>query len=179
MAANENPVVAAVTNGVPDSVHGSNAPELTPDTDQVNGVDSQSYVASTINGGRSVYVASTIRRDRRTKDEIRSIKDAIIAILSKDNPQTVRQVFYALTVRGAIRKEEVEYQRTVVRLLMEMREKEEIPFEWIADNTRWMRKPTSFTGLDACLDATSSFYRRDLWAAMPVHVEVWCEKDAL
>ena len=23
------------------------------------------------------------------------------------------------------------------------------------------------------------FYRRDLWAAMPVYVEVWCEKDAL
>jgi hypothetical protein len=88
-------------------------------------------------------------------------------------------VFYALTVRGVIRKQEIEYQRTVVRLLTEMREREEIPFEWIADNTRWMRKPTSFTGLDACLDATSSFYRRNLWAAMPVYVEVWCEKDAL
>ena len=27
--------------------------------------------------------------------------------------------------------------------------------------------------------ARPSFYRRDLWAAMPVYVEVWCEKDAL
>src|SRR5262249_4045340 len=29
------------------------------------------------------------------------------------------------------------------------------------------------------LNNTSRFYRRDLWAAMSVYVEVWCEKDAL
>lgn len=127
------------------------------------------------------YVASDIKqkRARRTKAAITSIKDAIVNILSKDNPQTVRQVYYALTVRGVIDKTEVEYQRTVVRLLVEMREAEEIPFSSIADNTRWMRKPTSFTGLDACLNATSHFYRRNLWAAMPVYVECWVEKDAL
>jgi hypothetical protein len=100
-------------------------------------------------------------------------------VLSEANPQTVRQVFYALTVRGVIKKAEIEYQRTVIRLLTEMREAGEIPFDWIADNTRWMRKPTTYTGLDACLKSTSNFYRRDLWAAMPVYVEVWCEKDAL
>jgi hypothetical protein len=107
------------------------------------------------------------------------IRAAITDILENDNPQTVRQVFYALTVRGVIAKAEIEYHRTVVRLLGEMREAGTIPFEWIADNTRWMRKPSTFVGLDACLNATSKFYRRDLWAAMPVYVEVWCEKDAL
>jgi hypothetical protein len=107
------------------------------------------------------------------------IRAAITDLLSKDNPQTVRQVFYALTVQGVISKDELEYKRTVVRLLGEMREAGEIPFEWLADNTRWMRKSTSFTGLEACLNATSSFYRRNLWAAMPVYIEIWCEKDAL
>jgi hypothetical protein len=67
----------------------------------------------------------------------------------------------------------------VIRLLGELREAGTIPFEWIADNTRWQRKPTTFVGLEACLDSASKFYRRDLWAAMPVYVEVWCEKDAL
>jgi hypothetical protein len=127
----------------------------------------------------SVYVASDIKRVRRTKAEITKIRDAIVAILTDDNPQTVRQIFYALTVRGVIKKAEIEHQRTVVRLLAEMREAGLIPFEWIADNTRWMRKPTSFTGVEAALNSTSKFYRRDLWAAMPVYVEVWCEKDAL
>jgi hypothetical protein len=133
------------------------------------------------NGADPFYVASDIKpkRHRRTKAAVTGIRAAITDILSKDNPQTVRQVFYRLTVAGVIAKAEVEYQRTVVRLLGEMREAGQIPFAWIADNTRWQRKPTSFTGIESCLNSTASFYRRNLWAAMPVYVEVWCEKDAL
>jgi hypothetical protein len=128
-----------------------------------------------------VYSPSPIksRSTRRTKLAMVSIRDAIRDILEKDHPQTVRQVFYALTVRGAVAKAEIEYKQTVIRLLVEMREAGEIPFEWLADNTRWMRKPSSYTGIEACLNSTSKFYRRDLWAAMPTYVEVWCEKDAL
>jgi hypothetical protein len=126
-----------------------------------------------------IYVPYNIKRQRRTKAEIAGIRNAILDILSEDNPQTVRQVFYALTVKGVIAKAEMEYHRTVIRLLVEMREAGKIPFTWIADNTRWQRKPATFTGLEACLSNTSKFYRRDLWAAMPVYVEVWCEKDAL
>jgi hypothetical protein len=125
------------------------------------------------------YVASDIKRSRRTKAAVTSIRDAIREVLEADNPQTVRHVFYALTVRGVIKKAEIEYQRTVIRLLVEMREAGEVPFGWIADNTRWMRKPATYVGLDACLKNTADFYRRDLWAAMPVYVEIWCEKDAL
>jgi hypothetical protein len=125
------------------------------------------------------YVASDIKRFRRTKAEIGRIKATIVDILSQDHPQTVRQVFYALTVRGVIKKAEIEYQRTVVRLLGDMREAGDIPFEYIADNTRWQRKPSTFIGLESCLRSTAKFYRRDLWASMPVYVEVWCEKDAL
>jgi hypothetical protein len=127
----------------------------------------------------AVYSASPIKRSRRTKAAVTSIRDAIRDILEGDHPQTVRQVFYALTVRGLIKKAEAEYQQTVIRLLVDMRETGDIPFYWIADNTRWQRKPTTYVGLDACLEATANFYRRDLWAAMPVYVEVWCEKDAL
>src|SRR5262249_18510106 len=103
------------------------------------------------------YVASDIKqkRFRRTKLEVTRIRDAIHEILEGDNPQTVRQVFYALTVRGVIKKAEIEYQRTVVRLLVEMREAGNISFGWIADNTRWMRKPATFVGLEACLRVCS------------------------
>src|SRR2546429_9228860 len=112
-----------------------------------------------------VYVADNIKskRFRRTKAEVAGIRNAILDILSQDNPQTVRQVFYALTVRGAIAKAEIEYHRTVIRLLTEMREASTVPFEWIADNTRWQRKPASFTGIESCLNSTAHFYRRDLW----------------
>jgi hypothetical protein len=125
------------------------------------------------------YVPKSIKRLRRTKVTIAGIRTAIIDILSEDHPQTVRQVFYALTVRGVIPKLELEYHRTVIRLLGEMREAGQIPFEWIADNTRWMRKPSTFTGIESCLNNTAKFYRRNLWASMPIYVEVWIEKDAL
>jgi hypothetical protein len=134
---------------------------------------------TTAQGTTALYVPSDIKRFRRTKATVTSIRDAIRAVLEADHPQTVRQVFYALTVRGVIKKVVNEYHRTVIRLLVEMREAGEIPFDFIADNTRWQRKPTTHVGLDACLNATAKFYRRDLWAAMPVYVEVWCEKDAL
>ena len=124
------------------------------------------------------YVPSDIKRFRRTKAAITSIRDAIREILETDHPQTVRQVFYALTVRGVIKKAEVEYHRTVIRLLVDMREAGEIPFD-CADNTRWMRKPATFVGIDSCLNNTARCYRRDLWAAALVYVEIWCEKDAL
>ena len=128
--------------------------------------------------GFGFCVASDIKRFRRTKAEITRIRQHIEDILQQDNPQTVRQVFYALTVRGVIAKAEIEYQRTVIRLLVEMREDGTIP-DWIADNTRWMRKPISFIALNASLKAWQANYRRDLWAAMPVYVEIWCKKDAL
>jgi hypothetical protein len=125
------------------------------------------------------YSARPIKRFRRTKAAVTSIRESIREVLSQDHPQTVRQVFYALTVRGVIKKVEIEYQQTVIRLLVDMREAGEIPFGWLADNTRWQRKPATFIGLDACLRNTANFYRRDLWAAMPVYCEIWCEKDAL
>jgi hypothetical protein len=127
------------------------------------------------------YVANTIKpkRVRRTKDKITSIRSTIKEILEQSNPQTCRQVFYACSVRGVISNLETEYQRTIIRLLTEMREAGQIPFEWIADNTRWMRKPSSFTGVKACLESVANSYRRNLWASMPSYVEIWCEKDAL
>lgn len=92
---------------------------------------------------------------------------------------TVRQAFYQLVSRGAIAKTEAEYKQTVVRLLTEMRRAREIPFGWIADNTRWMRKPTTFDSLEAALQDTVECYRRSLWRDQPAYVEVWLEKDAL
>ena len=119
-------------------------------------------ILSTVAKSSPVYVASDIKRARRTKPEMAAIRDGIQSILADDHPQTVRQVFYALTVRGLIAKAEIEYQRTVVRLLSEMRQAGQVPFEWIADNTRWMRKPSSFTGIESCLTSAAHFYRRDL-----------------
>jgi hypothetical protein len=175
-------------NGSGPTTRGGDRGDEARKSDQFDGSIASENNASTTktqaepaNGADPFYVASDIKskRPRRTKAAVTGIRAAITDILSKDNPQTVRQVFYALTVRGVIAKAEIEYQRTVVRLLSEMREAGTIPFKWIADNTRWMRKPSSFTGIEACLNACAESYRRNLWTSTPVYVEVWCEKDAM
>ena len=81
------------------------------------------------------------------------IRGAILEVLSGYHPMTVRQVFYQLVSRGAVAKTEQEYKGTVVRLLTEMRWARDIPFGWIADNTRWMRKPRTYSSVEDALKA--------------------------
>jgi hypothetical protein len=54
-----------------------------------------------------------------------------------------------------------------------------LPYGWLADNTRWQRKPTTFTSVEEALEDTAKFYRKSLWADADSHVEIWLEKDAL
>jgi len=91
----------------------------------------------------------------------------------------VRQLFYQLTSNGVIEKTEAQYKSTVIRLLSRMRREKEIPFDWIADNTRWMRKPSSYSSLEAMLENTARTYRRSVWDSQDAYVEIWLEKDAL
>lgn len=108
-----------------------------------------------------------------------AIRDALYATLAEDHPATVRQVFYRLVAAGVIAKTEAEYGGTVSRLLVTMRQEGRIPFDWISDNTRWMRKGQSFSGMREALRLTAQTYRRALWNDQHVYVELWIEKDAL
>jgi len=92
---------------------------------------------------------------------------------------TVRQVFYQMSTRGYIPKTEKAYKGVVCRLLGILRLEGTIPFGWISDNTRWMRKPITHDGMESVLYSNMLTYRRALWTRMPCYVEVWIEKDAL
>jgi hypothetical protein len=122
--------------------------------------------------------ASPTKR-RRTRAEITAIRDAMSEILSEEHPATVRQLFYQLVSRGLIRKTEGEYNSTVDRLLVKMRREGSIPYSWIADSTRWVRRPKSFSGPEEWVRWSRAVYRRDPWLLQDVNIEVWIEKDAL
>jgi hypothetical protein len=92
---------------------------------------------------------------------------------------TVRQIFYRLVAAEMIAKDEHEYKNTVCALLLQMRRDGEVPFHWVVDNTRWMRKPRTFNSLKEALADCAASYRRAIWHGLPVYVECWCEKDAL
>jgi hypothetical protein len=107
------------------------------------------------------------------------VREALYRVVAAEHPATVRQVFYRLVSDGVIAKTEGEYKKTVVRLLVGMRRERVIPFQWIADNTRWMRKSQSFHSVEDALYRTAQTYRRAVWAGQSAYVEVWLEKDAL
>lgn len=129
--------------------------------------------------GIAVSRSRPTKGGRRTRAEIQAVRDAIYAVVAEDHPMSVRQVFYQLVTRGVIDKTEREYKNTVVRLLGLMRRDGAIPFDWIADGTRWQRKPKSHSSLGAMLADQASLYRRDIWRDQDACVEVWLEKEAL
>jgi len=52
-------------------------------------------------------------------------------------------------------------------------------YDWLADNTRWQRKPRTFDSVEDALKETAAFYRKNLWRDADSYVEIWMEKDAL
>ncbi|MEP7105869.1 MAG: hypothetical protein ABI838_08485 [Chloroflexota bacterium] len=126
----------------------------------------------------STYTSSPTR-SRRTKADMALLAEAIIEIVAENQPVTVRQVFYRMVSAGLIAKSEGEYNGTVGRLLRDLRLEGAIPFGWIADNTRWMRKPTTYGSVEDALRQTARYYRRAVWRDLDQYVEVWLEKDAL
>jgi hypothetical protein len=105
----------------------------------------------------AVYVASPVkpRRIRSTAQQVEDLWCGLYDIVKAMKPMTVRQVFYQATVAGMVDKTEAGYAK-VQRALVQMRRAQAMPYSWLADNTRWQRKPRSFE-----------------------NVEVWLEKDAL
>jgi hypothetical protein len=127
---------------------------------------------------RSLKRTRKAKRVRRTKAEVAELEEAIIRILAEDNPATVRQCFYRLVAAGAIAKTEKQYN-VIKNRLATLRRAGRVPYGWIADNTRWVRKPRTYGSVEQAVRDTADTYRRSLWDQQPVYIECWSEKDAL
>jgi hypothetical protein len=107
-----------------------------------------------------------------------AIRASIDALVEEYDEMTVRQVFYALTVRGIVQKTEAGY-RQVQRQVLEMRGGGLLDWEFIADATRWVRNIRMYDRLEDALHQAANSYRRDLWRTQSIRMEFWLEKDAL
>lgn len=116
---------------------------------------------------------------RRTKAQMEALQETIYETLRHNHPMTVRQLFYQLVGQDAIDKTEAEYDNAVSRLLADMRRAGMVPWEWVVDQTRWMRKPRTYSSLQRMLNNAAVGYRRALWDNQDAYVEIWLEKDAL
>lgn len=125
------------------------------------------------------YRSGSTKRTRRTAAEMEAIRAAILRTLRSDHPMTIRGLFYRLVSDGVIPKTEAAYKGLVVRLATAMRLDGSLPFEWVADNTRWRHGGLAYETLDEWLQESQRTYRLDLWRDQGAYVEVWLEKDAL
>jgi hypothetical protein len=126
----------------------------------------------------SFYQASPIRRMRSTKAEVEHRRAGLYEIIKAMKPMTVRQVFYQATVRDLVEKTEAGYNKVQTDLVL-MRRSGDLPYNWLADNTRWQRRPRTFISVEQALQDTARLYRKSLWDGANAYVEIWLEKDAL
>jgi hypothetical protein len=127
---------------------------------------------------RKSYPASRIKRARSTKVQVEQRRDAFHDLVEGAQPATVRQIYYLATVAGLVPKTENGYNIVQTDLTL-MRRTGDLPYGWLADSTRWQRKPQTFGSVEEALKETARLYRKDLWRDADCYVEVWLEKDAL
>ena len=104
--------------------------------------------------GKTAYVASHIKRRRSTRAEVEDRREKLFEIVEAMQPMTVRQVFYQATGRGLVEKSEAGYTK-VQTDLVHMRRAGVLPYSWLADNTRWQRKPDTFSSVEDALEETA------------------------
>jgi hypothetical protein len=111
------------------------------------------------------YGAGTIKRRRRTKDEVGQLDAQIISVLRGDHPQSVRHVFYRMTdprLREPVEKSDRGY-RHVQHRIVELRRDGSIPYNWITDASRTGYFTNTYSSRAEFLLSVKSLYRADLW----------------
>lgn len=132
-----------------------------------------------MNTSKSVYRSRSIKRKRRTNQELRAILNAARAIIAEENGAiTIRHLFYRLVALKLIEKTESEYAK-LGSYLMKWRRSKEIPWSAFADNTRYYYGTRGYFSIEDALRDTRDSYRRNLWASQDTFIEIWCEKDAI
>ena len=125
-----------------------------------------------------LYPPRPIGRHRSTRDEVEARRVGLLNIIDAGKPMTVRQVFYQAIVQCLVPKTEQGYG-IVKNDLTILRRTGVLPYSSLADNTRWQRRPQTFSGIEAALYDTAALYRKSLWDEAYSYVEIWLEKDAL
>ena len=130
-------------------------------------------------GSPEVYGPRAVKRRRSTKAQMQHFDDALITLIADAGPPvTCRQTYYMAVPKLLVPKLDSGYKK-VIRHLSNMRENGKIPWEWIADNTRWVRQATTYVDLDDALSEWQSMYRKDYWQTQPERVELWVESDSI
>lgn len=127
------------------------------------------------------YGARTIKRLRRTSDQIEQLDSQIMDVLREDHPQSVRHVFYRMTdprLPEPVEKSDRGYRHVQDRCV-KLRRNGRLPYHWLADATRRGYFTNTYSGADDFIRRMSGFYRADMWAQASTHCEVWVESRSI
>jgi hypothetical protein len=122
--------------------------------------------------------ACSPKRGRPLSPEVEARRRQLLELTREGQPCTVRNVYYRAVVAGIIPKTTTGYQ-TVQRDLAFLRRERRMPFQWLVDHTRLMRKPDVYDSVEQALSDVARFYRRDLWTYSPWQIEVWAESQSI
>jgi hypothetical protein len=114
----------------------------------------------------------------RAKQSIALVK-AMYGIAEAAQPITGRGVGYKLFVAGLIPSMKPREMKRVYRLLKEERERGNIPWEWIVDETRDLERTATWDNPAEFAEHMTVAYQRDNWDQQPHRVEVWSEKGTV
>jgi hypothetical protein len=95
------------------------------------------------------------------------------------HPITGRGIGYKLFTAGLISSMARSEMQRVYRLLKEARERGDIPWEWIVDETREFERVSTWANPAAFARCVARSYRLDFWNQQPVRCEVWSEKGTV
>ncbi|SDX63080.1 hypothetical protein SAMN04515617_105151 [Collimonas sp. OK242] len=128
-----------------------------------------------------LYRAGTLKRDRRTNEQLEQLDQQIIDVLKDDHPQSVRHVFYRMTdprLPEPVEKSDRGYRHVQDRCV-KLRRSGRVRYDWIADMSRRGYFVTTFSGKGDFLSRMAGLYRSDLWALSDYRCEVWCESRSI
>ncbi|OFW00154.1 MAG: hypothetical protein A3G20_05080 [Acidobacteria bacterium RIFCSPLOWO2_12_FULL_59_11] len=119
------------------------------------------------------------RRGRGKAKNTIALIDAAIRILEEIQPASIRAVCYRLFIEGFIPSMAKTNTNAVSRLLVEVRERGDLPWEWVVDETREAECITTWRDPEQIIEAAVRGYRKDYWGTQPEWVEVWSEKGTV
>jgi hypothetical protein len=105
--------------------------------------------------------------------------EAMYTAAEAAQPITGRGIGYKLFTAGLIPSMARPEMQRVYRLLKEARERGDIPWEWIVDETRSLERTATWSNPAAYARCVAQSYRRDFWNQQPVRCEVWSEKGTV
>jgi hypothetical protein len=101
------------------------------------------------------------------------------AILDEIKPACVRAVCYKLFTMGLLREMSKPETDKVSKLLTGARERGEIPWAWIVDDTRPANRPGVWESPDVFSKVVCDGFRLDPWEQQGVHLQIWSEKGTV